>query len=335
MDRVLALSLRPKLFEDLMGQEQVVSLLSSQFSTGRVPHFYIIHGSIGTGKTTLARILALALQHYKVRDDPMHISNDDWDMYKTYDISEVNASNKNGIDDVRAIVELMRYMPLPPSKAKVIILDEAHQLTVPAQNALITETEDVANHVYYIFCTSQVNKIIPALQRRAYMLSPKPVGVDCMSDLLVKAKTKVGFEGDTTALEEALIMNHISSPGLILQAAEKFFAGVSAMEAVFHNEATSVDVMAICKAVSVGRWKDVAKLLKDVNKGDASMLRSCLLGYLKTILLKSIGSKAMALSKAIHIIATCPMEDNVMVPGLMASICLACEPLRAALNQPE
>lgn len=215
------------------------------------------------------------------------------------------------------------------SRAKVVILDEAHQLTNPAQNALITETEDVLNSVYYIFCTSAINKIIPALQRRAYMITPKPLTDSDVMTLLKKVQDVTGFEGDVEPLHEALMMNSVTSPGLILQATEKYFSGISAYESVYNCESSKADTMAICRSVASGSWKETAALLKEVTKGDSTMVRNCVLGYLKTAMLRNVGTKAGSIAKAIQLVTqTVSVDENVFLPSLMASLCLACEAIR-------
>lgn len=327
LDRVLALSMRPKLLEELVGQDGITSTLQAQFETGRIPHFYIIHGPVGAGKTTLARILSLALQ-MDPSSDRLKICESDWKEYKKYDIQEINAANKNGIDDIRSIVDMMRYKPMIPSRAKVVILDEAHQLTNAAQNALITETEDVPNTVFYIFCTSAINKIIPALQRRAYMISPKPLSDEETLMLLRNAAKLVGFEGEVDNLHEALTTNSVTSPGLILQAAEKFFSGIPAYESVFNCDSSKVDTMQICRTVATGSWKETSALLKHVTKGEVVMVRNCLLGYLKTIMLKSVGSKAVAIANAIKNISEAGLDESICLPVFLSSVCLACEHIR-------
>lgn len=320
-ERVLSLSMRPKTLQDCVGQEELVKSLEHQFGVGRIPHFYIIHGPIGSGKTTFARILALALQLGPKEENPFEIPEDVWAKFKRYDIKEMNAANQNGIDDVRALVEGMRYLPIAPSKAKVVILDEAHQLTTAAQNALLTETEDVAKHVYYIFCTSNLSKIIPALQRRAYMMSPKSLTTDELYALLEKAAEQVAFVDELAPLYEALYINSVSSPGLVLQAAEKFFSGIPATEAVTNFQIGKFDTLAICKAVSKGDWKESAKMLKDLTKDEVVTMKMCILGYMKAILMKTSGAKASAMARAIRILA----DDNDMLARFLANVFLACE----------
>lgn len=323
-DRVLSLSLRPTTLQEYVGQDDLVTLLENQFVSGRIPHFYIIHGPIGSGKTTLARILALALQlDPALGEGRLQPPPETWASYKKYEIREINAANQNGIDDIRALVESLRYKPIAPSRARVVIMDEAHQITSAAQNTLLTETEDVASHIYYIFCTSNMSKIIPALQRRAYIMCPKPLPESGIRSLLEKAAEATDSTEDFTPLLKALVDNGITSPGLILQAAEKFFNGLPAEESVFQNDITNLDTMAICRAVLAGNWKEAAKLLKPMVKTDIMMVKMSVLGYLKAVLMNSTGNKALALSKAIRSIGNDDGNDNL--PVFLANLCIGCE----------
>jgi hypothetical protein len=323
-DRVLSLSLRPANLQDYLGQDDLVTLLENQFVSGRIPHFYIIHGPIGSGKTTLARILALALQlDPALGERRLQPSEADWKSYKKYEIREINAANQNGIDDIRAMVESLRYKPIAPSRARVIIMDEAHQITSAAQNTLLTETEDVASHIYYIFCTSNISKIIPALQRRAYIMCPKPLPEPAIRDLLVKAAEVSSATEEIAPLLKALVENGVTSPGLILQAAEKYYSGLPALESVFQNDITNLDTMAICRAVASGVWKDTAKLLKPMVKTDIIMIKNSVLGYLKAVLMNATGNRALALAKAIRSIGDDNGNDNL--PVFLANVCVACE----------
>lgn len=241
-DRVLALSLRPKSFTDLIGQEDVIKSLNSQLHSGRIPHFFLISGVFGSGKTTLARIIAVWLQTKSENLLDAHSKN-----YKNYEISEINAANQTGVEDMRRVIESMKYHPLPPSKAKVVILDEAHQLSNAAQNAMITETEDVADHVYYIFCTSAINKIIPALKRRAFIVHPKALSKSAIDELVTSAEEAANYQSDTESLRDALKNSDVTSPGLVLQATEKFFTGVTAEESVLMLEASKFDTSHECE----------------------------------------------------------------------------------------
>lgn len=323
-ERVLSLSMRPKSFDEMIGQDNNVNSLYNQFASGRIPHFFILHGTPGSGKTTLARILALLIQ---TGSTDCTLTDEDWVRYKKYDIKEINAANKNGIDDIREVIEQMKYRPISPSRAKIVIFDEAHQLTGASQNSLLTETEDVADHVYYIFCTSALNKIIPALQRRAYIISPIALSKDDCLSLMKRVAEETGFDDtdEIARLHKLFIEMGIPSPGIILQACEKLFAGLPADQCIPNAiDSSQLDVMPICRAIAAGNWKETAVLIKNITNADIIGLKQAILGYLKAILLKSTGAKAYNLSKAIKSISD---TDNTMccVPTFMANICIACQ----------
>jgi DNA polymerase III gamma/tau subunit len=305
---------------ELVDQADIIKTIQLQFDSNRIPHFFIISGQIGVGKTTLARLLALIIQSGST-NLPEGIKVTD------FDIQEINAANKTGVDDMRQLVEMMKYQPMHPSKAKVVILDESHQLTMAAQSALLKETEDAPKHSYYIFCTSHINKILAALQRRAYIITPKCLSQEGVQLLIERAKERVGFEDSIDPLVECLNFHSINSAGLVLQAAERFFNGLPANESVLcTSENPSLDTMALCRHISKGDWKQTAAILKEVSKNDISMVRSCLLGYLKTVLLKSAGPKALVTAKAMQLITnSTTTEDSVALASFISAVCLACE----------
>jgi hypothetical protein len=252
------------------------------------------------------------------------------ELFSPADLQEINAANKTGVDDVRELVEKMRYKPVFPSKHRVVILDEAHQLNNAAQNALITETEDVADHVFYIFCTSALAKIIPALKRRAFVICPAPLDEESILVLLQRAEKMAGCEGtNLKGLCGCLLENGMTSPGLILQAAERFFSGLSVNNSVLLSDDTKVDPLVFCKSLSCGSWEKCAKILNTITKGDVSCLRNSGLGYLKTMLLKSTGARAYNISKAIAHLSAVTYDDGTMLPSFVASVCLACDFLKS------
>lgn len=315
--RVLALSLRPDSLDELIGQDDIIESINKQLASGRMPHFFLISGPVGAGKTTLARILAKNL-------------------IGSSDVHEINAANKNGVDDIRDLVEKMKFKPVFPSKHKVVILDEAHQLTNAAQNALLTETEDVAEHVFYIFCTSTISKIIPALKRRAFVVSPKSLNRRDIEILISHAKTSVNLKDlDTTELVKELMEAGVTSPGIVLQACERFFSGLSASNSVLLTEDSKIDPLLLCRALSSGQWSNCCNIMKDATKNDVPALRNSALGYLKSMLLKSSsGNRALGISKAIQHLSVDSIraDEGAMLPLFLSSLYMACDAMKSPVT---
>lgn len=313
MNTVLARSLRPKTLDEVVGQDVIVNNLRKQFKSGRIPHFFLISGSPGTGKTTLSRIIAMMLQNAKPDES-----------ISKYDIREINAADENGVDTIRDLIKTTKYMPLAPSLVKVIILDEAQQLTTQAQNTLLKVTEDPHEQLYFIFCTSNSSKIIAALKRRAYPLNMKGIDQEAMKKLLQVAKTRTKSDVDMTPLINELIKYDIDSPGLILQAVEKYLTGSEPHECIFSTQETTMDTHTLCKFVSKGDWKSSAEILKNMKKEDIIPVRNYILMYFKTVLLNADPAKALATAKAIrHFDTSC--DD---LTGFLALLCLGCTEMR-------
>ncbi len=307
MEKVLSLSMRPKSLDELVGQSKIISLINNQFESKRIPHFFLISGQPGCGKTSLARIIAMKLQGTTL-NEPMN----------KYDISEINASDKNGVDDIRELIDRINYKPFKPSIAKVIIMDESHQLTTQAQNALLKITEDAFDYLYFIFCTSNATKIIPALKRRAYIIDIQGINDSSISELLKLVSEKCNSDIDMEPLKESLIKYEIDSPGLVLQAAEKYIGGLTPEECILNVDNSELDTKTLCNSISKGNWNSAKSILKHVRKEDVTMVKICVLGYLKVVLLNADDAEPIA--KAIKHIGSTNDELSVFV----ANVCLAC-----------
>jgi DNA polymerase-3 subunit gamma/tau len=163
--RVLARRYRPKDFSDLIGQEPMVRTLTNAFETGRIAQAYMLTGVRGVGKTTTARILARALnyktdtidqptidlstpgEHCQAIIDGRHV-----------DVIEMDAASHTGIDDIREIIEQVRYRPVS-ARYKVYIIDEVHMLSTQAFNGLLKTLEEPPAHVKFIFATTEIRKV--------------------------------------------------------------------------------------------------------------------------------------------------------------------------------
>jgi DNA polymerase-3 subunit gamma/tau len=159
---------RPQTFAEVVGQEAVVRTLTNAIETGRVRQAYLFAGPRGTGKTSLARILAKGVncEHGPTAepDNTCHscvsISNG-----TSLDVIEMDAASQRGIDDIREIRERVVLQPVE-GRSKVYILDEAHQLTDAAWNALLKLIEEPPPHLLFVFCTTELAKVLPTVRSR-------------------------------------------------------------------------------------------------------------------------------------------------------------------------
>ena len=164
--RVLARKYRPQHFGDLIGQEPLVRTLTNALERSRLPHAIILSGVRGVGKTTTARIIAKAI-NYRGPDgkgEPSVAATDDCPICRAIaedrhpDVVEMDAASRTGVDDVREIIEGVRYRPVE-ARYKVYIIDEVHMLSKNAFNALLKTLEEPPEHVVFIFATTEIRKV--------------------------------------------------------------------------------------------------------------------------------------------------------------------------------
>jgi DNA polymerase III subunit gamma/tau len=169
--KVIARKYRPQTFREIVGQEHVTKTLANAIRAGRVAHAYIFSGVRGVGKTTTARILAKALNCAKgptPEPDNTCESCQQISAGNSLDVLEIDAASNRGIDQIRDLREMVRYAPAA-SRYKVVILDEAHQLTDEAANALLKTLEEPPEHVVFILATTQPEDLADTIKSRAQL----------------------------------------------------------------------------------------------------------------------------------------------------------------------
>jgi DNA polymerase-3 subunit gamma/tau len=262
---VLARKYRPSTFSHLIGQEPMVRTLKNAFQSGRIAQAYMLTGVRGVGKTTTARIIARALNYAKPGEDlGPTIDMPDFGEHcqaiiesRHVDVVEMDAASHTGIDDIREIVEAVRYKPAY-ARYKVFIIDEVHMLSKAAFNGLLKTLEEPPPHVKFIFATTEIRKVPVTVLSRCQRFDLRRVDAGLLREHFARI---VGTEG-RQAEPEALAIIARAAEGSVRD-------GLSILDqALAHagGAVTAEDVLAMLGLADRGRVYD---LLDAVLSGDA------------------------------------------------------------------
>ncbi|MBI2587165.1 MAG: DNA polymerase III subunit gamma/tau, partial [Rhodospirillales bacterium] len=205
--QVLARKYRPSTFAGLIGQQAMVRTLTNAIRADRLAHAFILTGVRGVGKTTTARIIARALncigadgnggptpepcgvcEHCKAITEDRHV-----------DVLEMDAASRTGVDDIRELIDGVRYRPTT-ARFKVYIIDEVHMLSKPAFNALLKTLEEPPEHVKFVFATTEIRKIPVTVLSRCQRFDLRRVPVDTLVAHYANIAGKEGAKVSETAL---------------------------------------------------------------------------------------------------------------------------------------
>jgi len=205
--RVLARKYRPRHFDDLYGQEALVRTLTNAIEGGRIAQAYMLTGIRGTGKTTTARIIAKAL-NYTGPDGtsgPTAGPTDDCQICNAItadrhpDVMEMDAASRTGVDDIREILDGVRYAPTE-ARYKIYIIDEVHMLSKNAFNALLKTLEEPPPHVIFIFATTEIRKVPVTVLSRCQRFDLRRMDVETLVRLYTDICQKENVEIEEGAL---------------------------------------------------------------------------------------------------------------------------------------
>ena len=243
MSEVLALKYRPQVFNEVIGQDQTVKQLESAIKNDSLGHALIFCGTRGSGKTTCARIVARELNN--------DVEDQEWPKVSSLLVREVDAASNNGVDDIRDIIENIRYSRNGKS---VVILDEAHMLSRNACNALLKTLEEPPEGVTFILLTTEPHKLIPTIKSRCQIYEFHDVDVETLNEYYTKITTQEGLE-----VSPEIIMNTaLKAEGSVrdgLTLIQKFLSGeevedhndkyVDLVEAIYlQDTTTALDIAA-------------------------------------------------------------------------------------------
>lgn len=203
MSQALYRQYRPQKFDDVVGQEVAVRTLRNAIETDRVAHAYLFTGTRGTGKTTLAKLLAKAMNCVNGPTvDPCGTCEECVAIAegRSMDVLEIDAASNRGIDAVREkIIDTVAFQPSRGTR-RVYILDEAHQLTKDAFNALLKTIEEPPDHVIFVFCTTETHLMIATVRDRCQRVTMRSPGAAALARVLEKVCEREGITADEPAL---------------------------------------------------------------------------------------------------------------------------------------
>ena len=295
---VVARRYRPQSFGQLVGQETVGRALSNAITSNRVGHAYLFTGARGVGKTSTARILAKALDCVH---GPTPEPCNECDVCRSIstgddiDVLEIDGASNRGIDEIR---ELRQNVNVRPSRArfKIYIIDEVHMLTAPAFNALLKTLEEPPEHVKFIFCTTEAEKIPITILSRCQRFDFAGIETDAIATRLAQIAAAEGVQAEPEALEL-----------LARRAAGSMRDSQSLLEQLLSfggKSITAADVHALLGTAAGGRLTALATELAAGNAGgvlaefdaaladgvDPGQLLNQLLGFLRDALVAAVGA---------------------------------------------
>ncbi|MFA6617533.1 MAG: DNA polymerase III subunit gamma/tau [Candidatus Neomarinimicrobiota bacterium] len=200
--QVISLKYRPQRFEDVIGQDHITLTLKNAIEKGRLGHAYIFSGPRGTGKTTTARLLAKMVNCENPKNgNPCNecISCREITDGRSLDVLEIDGASNRGIDSIRDLREQVKYPPTR-GKYKVYIIDEFHQITKDAFNALLKTLEEPPRHILFIFATTELHKVLPTILSRCQRFEFKRIPLAEVMDLLRAIAEQEGIKIDDDSL---------------------------------------------------------------------------------------------------------------------------------------
>lgn len=263
--QVLARKWRPKSFESLVGQDSVVRALTHALDANRLHHAYLLTGTRGVGKTTIARILAKALNcEQGVSSTPCGVCSacQQIDAGRFVDYIEMDAASNRGVDEMVQLLEQATFLP-SVGRYKVYMIDEVHQLTAHAFNAMLKTLEEPPAHVKFILATTDPQKILVTVLSRCLQFNLRQLSPQLLASHLTHVLTGEGLQADPKALD------------LIARAASGSVRdALSLLDQAIAHGAGSVDLVQVSQMLGTSNMSRMLDVLSALIAGDVGTLRT-------------------------------------------------------------
>lgn len=270
---------RPTTFDDVYGQDEAVKLLKAivEMPKENRPHVFLFGGASGCGKTTLAKVFARA-----IGVDP-----------ERTDFTTLDASKDRSIDRIRELCDSLNIKPMSSkAEGRVFLLDEAHQLLKPAQEALLKKCEDTPKSAYIIFATTEPEQLGSALRSRCKCITIKPLTEKAIYKNLKRVVDAEGISISDEDLQK-IAKNSDNSARVSLQILENYTLNGGVVDTAISMVSgmggeVKADTISLCRAIVSHKddWNMVVTFCNKY-KGQSETVRQAILGYLKACLLKS------------------------------------------------
>jgi len=304
MEQPLQLKYRPQHLNDVLGQDEVVRSIRKAIAASTRPHCFILTGPSGTGKTTIARILAKGFN------------------CGPGSIIEVDAASNSGIDAMKEVTASARYHGFGAEPNKAFIIDECHSLSKQAWQSLLKAVEEPPEHVYYFFCTTESGKIPETIATRCNSYLLKPVRFDGIMDLLEMVCDKEDYKTPDAILKQVgLACGGSPRRALVMLNMVYDVQDPEECARILETPLDNKEIIDLCRMLVKGnmRWDDVTNGLKALGDTNAESIRIVVVNYLNACIMgaRSDGAAVRLLDMLHAFTRPCNPADK-MAPILLA-----------------
>ncbi len=310
--QALARKYRPQRFDDIIGQQTVVRTLQNAIEQQRIHHAYLFSGVRGVGKTTLARILAKALNCVKgPTTEPCNECSICREITEgiDMDVREIDAATYTGVDNVRELRDVTQFQPAR-DRYRIFIIDEAHMLSAAAWNALLKLIEEPPPHVVFMFATTEMQKMLPTILSRVQKFALRKITLDELVERLQAISKAETIEADRDALEtiarrgEGSVRDSLSLLDQVIAFSGRSIAAVDVATVLGLSE--TAFFARILTLISEGDHAGILDALNEaVSTGrDFKMLYRDLLNFVRNLLLVAGGANPSLIAASPEDLAT-------------------------------